>query len=94
MKKPKKKLVIGVGAVAVVAVGAIAVLGNSGKEGNTSEGGGCGSCNRRCAADCRGQRNSCKRGRKNVFSPANAKVDQVSFKEGETVKGRNKACGI
>lgn len=35
MKKPKKKLVIGVGAVAVVAVGAIAVLGNSGKEGET-----------------------------------------------------------
>ena len=30
MKKPKKKLVIGVGAVAVVAVGAIVVLGYSG----------------------------------------------------------------
>ena len=35
MKKPKKKLVIGVGAVAVVAAGAIAVLGNPGKEGET-----------------------------------------------------------
>ena len=55
MKKPKKKLVIGVGAVAVVAAGAIAVLGNPGKEGE-----GCGSCNRRCAADGRGQRNCCK----------------------------------
>ena len=60
MKKPKKKLVIGVGAVAVVAAGAIAVLGNPGKEGETLPGGGCGSCNRRCAADGRGQRNCCK----------------------------------
>ncbi|MFR3881236.1 MAG: hypothetical protein ACLTX6_02055 [Lachnospiraceae bacterium] len=40
---------IGVGAVAVVAAGAIAVLRKPKRRGNTAEGGGCGSCNRRCS---------------------------------------------
>lgn len=91
MKKPKKKLVIGVGAVAVAAVGTIAVLGNSGKEGSvlpkvevveavtgdvqqTVEASG----------------TVVSEEEKTYFSPANAKVDEVSFKEGETVKAGTK----
>ena len=91
MKKPKKKLVIGVGAVAVVAVGAIAVLGNSGKEGETLpkvEVVEAVTGDVQQTVEASGTVVSEEE--KTYFSPANAKVDQVSFKEGETVKAGTK----
>lgn len=91
MKKPKKKLVIGVGAVAVVAVGAIAVLGNPGKEGETLpkvEVVEAVTGDVQQTVEASGTVVSEEE--KTYFSPANAKVDEVSFKEGETVKAGTK----
>ena len=91
MKKPKKKLVIGVGAVAVVAVEPIAVLGNSGKEGETLpkvEVVEAVTGDVQQTVEASGTVVSEEE--KTYFSPANAKVDQVSFKEGETVKAGTK----
>ena len=91
MKKPKKKLVIGVGAVAVVAAGAIAVLGNPGKEGETLpkvEVVEAVTGDVQQTVEASGTVVSEEE--KTYFSPANAKVDEVSFKEGETVKAGTK----
>ena len=91
MKKPKKKLVIGVGAVAVAAVGTIAVLGNSGKEGSALQKvevveAVTGDVQQTVEASG----TVVSEEEKTYFSPANAKVDEVSFKEGETVKAGTK----
>ena len=87
MKKPKKKLIIGIGAAAVVIGGGIAVFGNAGKQADvipkvevvqavtgdvqqTVEASG----------------TVVSEEEKTYFSPANARVDTVSFEEGQTVK--------
>lgn len=87
MKKPKKKLLIGIGAAAVVIGGGIAVFGNAGKQADvipkvevvqavtgdvqqTVEASG----------------TVVSEEEKTYFSPANARVDTVSFEEGQTVK--------
>ena len=86
-KKSKKKLLIGAGVIAVVAVGGVSVLGgrSSGEEAvpqvevvkaeigdvqQTGEASG----------------TVVSEDSKTYFSPVNAKVDKVDFKEGDTVK--------
>lgn len=91
MKKPKKKLIIGISAAAVVIAGGIAVFGNAGKQADavpqvevvqavtgdvqqTVEASG----------------TVVSEEEKTYFSPANARVDLVSFEEGQTVRAGEK----
>ena len=91
MKKPKKKLVIGIGAAAVVVAGGIMVFGNPGKEGETvpqvevvqAELGDV-----QQTVDASGTVVSEEE--KTYFSPANAKVDEVAYAQGATVKAGDK----
>ena len=91
MKKPKKKLIIGIGAAAVVIGGGIAVFGNAGKQadvipqvevvqavtGDVQQ-----------TVEANGTVVSEEE--KTYFSPANARVELVSFDEGQTVRAGTK----
>lgn len=91
MKKPKKKLIITVGAAAVVVAGGIAVFGNAGREAETVpkvEVVQAVTGDIQQTVDASGTVVSEEE--KTYFSPANAKVEEVSFKEGQTVKAGTK----
>lgn len=91
MKKPKKKLVIGIGAAAVVIAGGIAVFGNPGKDGEVLP-------QVEVVQAVKGDVQQTVEAsgivvseeEKTYFSPANARVDAVSFEEGQTVKAGTK----
>lgn len=91
MKKPKKKLVMGIGAAAVVIAGGIAVFGNPGKDGEVLP-------QVEVVQAVKGDVQQTVEAsgivvseeEKTYFSPANARVDAVSFEEGQTVKAGTK----
>ena len=86
-KKSKKKLLIGAGVIAVVAVGGVSVLGgrSSGEEAVPQVEvvkAGIGDVQQTVEASG----TVVSEESKTYFSPVNAKVDKVDFKEGDTVK--------
>lgn len=83
----KKKLIIGAGAAAVVIAGGIAVLGNPGKDVKTVpqvEVVQAATGDVQQTVEASGTVVSEEE--KTYFSPANAKVEEVAFREGQTVK--------
>lgn len=83
----KKKLIIGAGAAAVVIAGGIAVLGNPGKDAKTVpqvEVVQAATGDVQQTVEASGTVVSEEE--KTYFSPANAKVEEVAFQEGQTVK--------
>ncbi len=91
MKKGKKRLIIGIGAVAVVAAGSIAVLGQQAQQGQVTP-------QVEVVKAVRGDIQQTVEAsgtvvseeEKTYFSPANAKVQEVSAEEGEVVKAGTK----
>lgn len=91
MKKVKKRLIIGIGAVAVVAAGSIAVLGQQAQQGQVTP-------QVEVVKAVRGDIQQTVEAsgtvvseeEKTYFSPANAKVQEVSAEEGEVVKAGTK----
>ena len=83
----KKKLIIGAGAAAVVIAGGIAVFGNSSKEVKTVPQV---EVVRAATGDVQqtveASGTVVSEEEKTYFSPANAKVEEVAFREGQTVK--------
>lgn len=91
MKKGKKRLIIGAGAVVVVAAGSIAVLGQRSQQGQVLP-------QVEVVEAVRGDVQQTVEAsgtvvseeEKTYFSPANAKVEDVSFQEGDVVKAGTK----
>ncbi len=91
MKKPKKKLIIGIGAAAVVIGGGIAVFGNAGKQADViPQVEVVQAVNGDVQQTVEANGTVVSEEEKTYFSPANARVELVSFDEGQTVRAGTK----